>query len=229
MDAAGAVLHFRAMKVGRSLGFCALVLVAGAFGATGVACNSHHVNSVHITPGTMPEGQEWTGVYFNPVYGYAHIIENGDKIWGRYKWANQSHWGEISGTVEGNVAHFEWTEHDVNPVAPNEARHGHGYWVYKMNKDNIGSLTGEFGLDDDEAGDGKWDALKMKDMKANPNSVTADVKADSYTNTDSLDSTGGDGGASSAPPMGEEPAPSGSGEPSPAPSSAPDDGDPARR
>ncbi len=159
-----------AMKI-RSLLLAAPVFLLAA------SCGSHGKTAT-IVAGQMPEGEEWTGVYFNPVYGYAHILDRDGKIWGRYKWANQSHWGEINGTADGNVVHFEWTEYDTSPVAPGESRKGHGYWVYKLNKDHIGALTGEYGVDDDETGGGKWDALKMKNMKPDPDSVKADVKAD---------------------------------------------------
>jgi hypothetical protein len=153
-----------------------------------------HARTVTIVAGPMPEGEEWTGVYYNPVYGYAHILDRDGKIWGRYKWANQSRWGEISGTTDGNVVHFDWTEYDTSPVAPGESRKGKGYWVYKLNKDNLGTLKGEYGLDDNETGGGEWDAIKQKGMHPNPDSIKADVKSDVPVTTDSWDN-GADGGA----------------------------------
>jgi hypothetical protein len=172
----------------------ALVLSGAAVTATGCS----HGKTATVVAGQMPDGEVWTGVYFNPVYGYMHLIDRDGKIWGRYKWANQSHWGEINGTADGNVVHYDWTEYDTSPVAPGEARKGHGYWVYKLNKDHIGALTGEFGLDDDETGAGKWEALKMKNMKADPDSVKADVKADVPIQGDTWDSAG-DGGSPPPP------------------------------
>jgi hypothetical protein len=161
----------------------------------------------------MPEGEEWTGVYFNQVYGMAHIIEHDGKIWGRYKWQNQSHWGEINGTVQNNVAHFDFTEYVVGPVAPNQEIKGHGYWVYAMNGDNLGTLTGEFGEGDADRGTGTWNCLKQKNIRADPDSIKADVQSDVPATGDMWDK------GSSKPSNGDQSTPT------PAPSST-DSSDP---
>ena len=61
----------------------------------------------------MPAGESWVGVYYNPVYGYLHMVEQDGNIVGRWKRTDSSHWGELSGTVEGNVMHFTWKEHNT--------------------------------------------------------------------------------------------------------------------
>src|SRR5580693_7667423 len=65
----------------------------------------------NIKAGEMPSGETWPGVYYNPVYGYLHMVEQEGNIVGRWKRTDGSHWGELSGTAEGNVLHFQWTEH----------------------------------------------------------------------------------------------------------------------
>lgn len=203
------------MKIRRPLTVfsMALALLGGA--AASVICTScgGGAKAPTLTSSPMPEGEVWTGVYFNQVYGMAHILEHDGKIWGRYKWQNQSHWGEISGTVDGNVAHFTWTEYVVGPVAPGQEKTGHGYWVYALNADKIGSLTGQFGYGEDEVGQGNWNALKQKNIPANPDSIKADVASDVPATGDSWDK-GGNGGATDP----TAPAPT---TPAPAPTDAP--------
>jgi hypothetical protein len=39
-------------------------------------------------PADMPEGAEWSGVYFSPTYGHLHMVKEGSAISG--KWRNSS-------------------------------------------------------------------------------------------------------------------------------------------
>ena len=80
----------------------------------------------------MPSGESWPGVYYNPVYGYLHMIEQDGNIVGRWKRTDGSHWGELSGTAEGNVLHFTWKEHKYGGVGPSADSKGSGVFVYKM-------------------------------------------------------------------------------------------------
>jgi hypothetical protein len=156
--------------------------------ALAIGCGSH-VNGPHLTPAPMPEGEDWGGVYYNEVFGYAHLVVSQDnKIWGRYLWTNQSHCGEISGTIEQNVVHFQWTEQPTGQVVPTgQGSSGHGYWIYSVNKDKLGQLKGEYGLKDDETGEGKWDCLKQKNIPANPDSIKCAVAADVPATQDTWD------------------------------------------
>src|SRR5262245_58708656 len=93
-----------------------------------------------VAPGPMPDGEQWTGVYFHPVFGYLHMQENGSNVVARWKRTDHSYWGELSGTVAGNVLHYTWKEHKVGMVGAASTTHGKGYFVYKVNKENIGEL-----------------------------------------------------------------------------------------
>jgi hypothetical protein len=96
---------------------------------------------------------------------------SGDQHFGKWKRTDGSAWGELNGPVQGNVLHFEWTEHKIGLVGPSSTSKGKGYFVYKRppgeNVDD--TLEGEWGLDTDEAGN-KWDCVKQRH-------VTPDLKS----------------------------------------------------
>lgn len=128
-----------------------------------------------ISAGPMPEGEQWQGVYFHPVYGYLHLVEEGANVVGRWKRANQSHWGEMSGTAGGSVLHYTWKEHKVGMVGASATTHGKGYFVYKVNKEGIGELHGEFGLNDSEVGS-DWTSIKQVRMPPDLKSIGGDAE-----------------------------------------------------
>jgi len=122
----------------------------------------------------MPEGNEWTGVYFHPVYGYLHMIEQDQKVIGKWQRTDKSAWGQLSGTKNGNVLHFQWTEKKYGLVGPSASQTGRGYFVYAIGKDEIANLTGEYGLGQDEVGS-EWNCVKQQRMNPDLNSITGDV------------------------------------------------------
>jgi hypothetical protein len=125
----------------------------------------------NIKAGEMPSGETWPGVYYNPVYGYLHMVEQEGNIVGRWKRTDGSHWGELSGTSEGNVMHFTWTEHKYGGVGPSADSKGSGVFVYKLGTDKqIPELGGQYALDDsNDVGD--WHCVKQLNMKADLNSI----------------------------------------------------------
>jgi hypothetical protein len=133
--------------------------------------------------GEMPANESWDGVYFNPVYGYLHLVPQGENVIGRWKRADSSHWGEMSGTVDGNVFHFTWTEHRYGAIGPSGDVHGSGIFVYKVppQKDEslktIPELDGKYALDDSqEIGD--WHCVKQLNLKPDLNSITGENPSD---------------------------------------------------
>ncbi len=147
---------------------CATSSIVGCGGGGGA-------QSAHIVPGDMPEGQEWKGVYFNPVFGYLHIVQNDNNIVGKWKRADQSAWGELSGTATGNVMHFTWKEHKYGLVGPAAEAKGKGYFVFKMDSDKVGELDGEYGIGDDETG-GTWHNVKQTNKQPDLNSIQGDMQ-----------------------------------------------------
>lgn len=126
-----------------------------------------------VASGPMPEGETWTGVYFHPVYGYLHMVEEGDSIVGRWKRADQSKWGELSGKKTGNVVHYTWKEHTVGMVGASATTMGKGYFQYKMDKEDRPVLDGQFGLKDDEVGS-DWHNVKQARMTPDLKSIGGD-------------------------------------------------------
>ena len=148
---------------------CAVALVASACGDGGGS-----IKAPKITAGEMPSGESWAGVYYHPVFGYLHMMEEGDHVVGRWKRTDQSAWGEMSGTKTGNVLHYTWKEHKIGLVGPASVSEGKGYFVYKVNKENIAELDGQFGLGADEAGS-DWHNVKQVRMNPDLKSINGDT------------------------------------------------------
>lgn len=122
--------------------------------------------SANVQPGDMPEGGEWTGVYFSELYGYLHIVQDGNAISGKWLRTHKDRWGEVHGQVTGDVMHFEWKEYTVGLVGPNSMKSGRGYFKYSRPKgDNVDDeIKGEIGRGQDEVGD-PWEAIKQRNVK----------------------------------------------------------------
>jgi hypothetical protein len=137
-------------------------------------CGGPAPMTANIKPGDMPGGETWTGVYFHPVYGYLHLVEQDTTIVGKWKRADQSAWGELSGTKIGNVLHFEWKEHKIGLVGAAAESHGKGVFVYKVGENKIAELDGQFGVNDDEVGS-EWHNVKQQNMKPDLPSINGDL------------------------------------------------------
>lgn len=145
-----------------SAGVLALTLpaVAGCGPSTGDA------KTANVQAGDMPEGGEWTGVYFSELYGYLHIVQDGNAISGKWIRPHKDRWGEVHGQVTGDLMKFEWSEHTVGLVGPNATKSGRGYFKYKRPEgDNVDDqIAGEIGRNADEVGD-PWEAIKQRNVK----------------------------------------------------------------
>jgi len=109
----------------------------------------------------MPEDGSFTGVFFSPLYGEMHMIQNGSTVRGEY--TKDERTGKITGEADGNVMRFEWVEAKAMiSNRPTETR-GHGYFQYVVDPGNGDHLLkGRWGLDDDDYGGGEWNAYKAK-------------------------------------------------------------------
>lgn len=157
--------------LGRSMFFAATVAAIGVVGCG----NKSDPKTAQIVSGPMPEGETWAGVYFHPVFGYLHLEETGTNVVGRWKRTDQSHWGELSGTTTGNVLRYSWKEHKIGMIGPSATTKGRGYFVYKVNKEDIGELDGEFGLNDYEVGS-SWKNIKQLRMAPDLKSIGGDAE-----------------------------------------------------
>lgn len=153
----------------------AMVVVALAAAPALTGCSGDPApKHAQIQAGPMPEGEIWTGVYYHPVFGNLHMIEEGSNVVGRWKRTNQSAWGELSGTKTGNVVHFQWKEHTVGLVGASASTSGRGYFVYKMGKEGIAELDGGYGLGQDEVGS-DWHCVKQQRMTPDLKSIGGDT------------------------------------------------------
>jgi hypothetical protein len=139
-----------------------------------VGCGGGGSKHAEIKADDMPSGESWSGVYVHPVYGYVHMVEEGTSVVGRWKRADQSAWGELSGTKMGNVLHFAWKEHKYGLVGPAAETKGKGVFVYKMGPSQIPVLEGQYGLGDDETGS-DWRCVKQLRMNPEIDSITGDM------------------------------------------------------
>jgi hypothetical protein len=135
--------------------------------------NEPQAKFANVKGGEMPDGQAWPGVYYNQVYGYLHLVEADNGVSGRWKRTDESAWGEMSGTVDGNVLHFTWKEHKYGGVGPASESHGSGMFVYKPGEEGIPKLDGQYAVEGSESV-GKWDCVKQVGKKPDLNSINGD-------------------------------------------------------
>jgi hypothetical protein len=154
-----------------------------------VGCGGGSAKFPEVKGSELPSGESWDGVYYNPVYGYLHLVPQGDNMVGRWKRSDSSHWGELSGTVDGNVFHFTWTEHRYGAFGPSGDTHGSGMFVYHLppQKDEslkpIAELDGKYALDESSQ-IGDWHCVKQMNLKADLNSINGENPAEPGTKGD---------------------------------------------
>lgn len=130
--------------------------------------------TAQVKAGEMPEGGEWTGVYYDPTYGYLHLVAEGSTINGAWRTTAGDAWGEMHGEADGNLFRYQWTEHKIGMVGPSATSSGKGYFVYKEPKaGEAHEIQGEWGLGDAEVGQ-QWTGVKQTNMPPDPKSVRPD-------------------------------------------------------
>jgi len=140
--------------------------------STAGCSNSPSGKTAKIEPGDMPEGADWTGVYYSELYGYLHIVQDGSAVSGKWLRPVKDRWGELHGQATGNLIRFSWTEHTIGSVGPKSKRTGKGYFKYKRpagdNTDD--TIVGEIGVGSDEVGE-PWDAVKQRNVNPDLGSI----------------------------------------------------------
>ncbi len=152
-----------------------------------VACGggSHRAS---VTPGSMPQGGTFTGVWFSPQYGEMHLVQNGATVVGRFQ--KEERTGRIQGGVEGDLMRFEWTEARELIVGRPTNTKGRGYFrLVKDEREDNWKLVGEWGSDTYETGGGPWNAVKSKTRQPELGSGSGDEsEADDSSDESSSDS-----------------------------------------
>lgn len=177
--------------------------LVGLVGGTGCDKNgSGSAKTANVTPGDMPEGADWTGKYFDQVYGFFHIVQEGKTISGKWERPQKNKWGELHGEATGNVVKFTWTEYTRGAVGPNAQQNGRGYFVYKRptgeNVDDV--IDGELGRGKDEVGE-KISCIKQRNEVPDLDSIGGTEPTDfGGGDWDSENKEGGKGTEPPAPP-----------------------------
>ncbi len=148
-----------------------LALSAGAFGCAG----GQTAKFAKYKAGEMPSGECWVGVFYNPVYGYLHLIEQDGNIVGRWKRTDGSHWGELSGTAEGNVMHFTWKEHKYGGVGPSADSHGSGSLRLSCRPTGRSPSSTASTRSTTPTDIGDWHCVKQMNMKPDLNSINGNT------------------------------------------------------
>ncbi|HET8933316.1 MAG TPA: hypothetical protein VFN67_07760 [Polyangiales bacterium] len=139
-------------------GAAAWLLASTLLALSATACGS---KPPEIVAGKMPEGGNFSGVYFSPQYGEMNMVQNGSAVIGEYK--QEMRTGKIQGEASGDLMKFEWIERKALVSNRAQETRGHGYFRYVVdpaNGDHI--LKGEWGLGDAQLGGGPWNAYKAK-------------------------------------------------------------------
>jgi hypothetical protein len=153
--------------------FACVVVAALASGVVGCGGGAQP-KFAQVKAGEMPADQSWPGVYYNAEYGYLHMIEKDGSIVGRWKRTKGDFWGELSGSTQGNVMHFTWTEHKYGGVGPSADTHGSGQFVYTMGE-AAGEIHGQYALDgSDSVAD--WNCVKQNNMKPDLDSINGQTQ-----------------------------------------------------
>jgi hypothetical protein len=180
----------------------ALALTSLSLVATTTGCGDGKppAKTAKVQAADMPDGAEWSGVYYSELYGHLHVIQEGTAITAKWMRPQRDRWGELHGTAVGDLVRFEWTERVVGRVGPGAQRTGRGYFKYSRPQgDNVDDrIDGEIGVGSDETGEA-WDGVKQRN-------ITPDLA--SIGGSDSGDVGGGDwDSANQEPGTPEEPAP----------------------
>lgn len=122
----------------------------------------------NVKPGAMPEGSEWTGVFYNPIFGRLHLVKDGETISGCWRTKSGEKFGKLSGKVDGNLLRYEFTEYKIGQFDPNGQLKGRGYFVFKKSEGtDPDEIQGEYGYGDDEVGGGTWVAVNQRRRQPN--------------------------------------------------------------
>lgn len=183
---------------------CVALTLTAALGS--VACGGSKQpahNVAQVSPGPLPAGGKWEGVYYNQVYGFLHITEANNAVQGAWRTAAGDKWGELFGEIEGDLLRFSWKEHKIGVVGPNATSEGKGYFKYTIPKEGEAhELIGEWGLGESNAGH-SWNSVKQLNQEADPKSVRPD-ELESRVGAGGFDGAAGD--KSVGPKKSEEPA-----------------------
>jgi hypothetical protein len=118
--------------------------------------------------GPLPEGATFYGVWQSPQYGNMHLCQSGRQVVGDY--VKNERVGRIQGDIEGDLLLFQWEDRRELVVGKPQVRRGRGYFRIEFAEDGDQYIKGEWGMDEDLAGGGPWNAVKLR--KGQPDRCT---------------------------------------------------------
>ncbi len=151
-----------------------MMALAVLFAGLSLSCSSAtaKAETANVKAGPMPDGAEWSGVYYSPLFGYLHLVQEGNLVNGRWQRPRKGQWGKMQGNADGNLLRIDWEEFIDGLVGPNSRKSGKGYFVYRRpegeNVDDI--IEGEVGRGEDEVGIA-WEAIKQRNVKPDLDSI----------------------------------------------------------
>lgn len=147
------------------------VLVTAPLSSLGCS-STQGPKTAKVQAGDMPDGADWSGVYYSELYGYLHIVQDGNVVSGKWLRPVKDRWGELHGQATGDLIKFSWTEHTIGSVGPTSNKTGKGYFKYKRpagdNTDD--TIVGQIGVGSDETGQ-PWDAVKQRNVNPDLGSI----------------------------------------------------------
>jgi hypothetical protein len=112
----------------------------------------------NVSPGPMPDGETFTGVWHSPQYGTMQFVQTGSAVVGTYE--RDERRGRIQGTATGDLLRFEWSETREMVAGRPITTRGRGYFRFQIGGDGDAYVVGEWGHDDNETGGGPWRAAR---------------------------------------------------------------------
>lgn len=176
-------------------GSLALTLAAG--------CGGDGIQHAHVSPGTMPSGETFSGVWHSPQYGEMQMVQTGAQVVGEYT-QDERH-GQIQGTVQGDLMRFEWSEERELVMGRPTRTRGHGYFQFQIGGDGDAYIVGEWGHDQNETGGGPWRAARDRRRQPHLGASTSGGSSSSSSSSgasgdglEDLGPSGSSGGRSSS-------------------------------
>ncbi len=163
------------MLVPRIITRIALGTALALSSTTFVACGgSQKVVHANVKPGDMPEGGDWTGVFYSETYGYLHLTKEGDTVSGCWRNTAGDEFGQLSGKATGDVLHYDWHNHKIGMVGAAANQNGEGWFRYTRPKEGEADvLKGMWGLEHNDSTD-SWEAVKQQNMTPDCKKVLPD-------------------------------------------------------
>jgi hypothetical protein len=153
----------------------ALAILIGFTGVVGCGGPPPEPTHAQVKAGDLPEGGDWTGVFYSPVYGHLHMVKEGTSVSGKWRTAAGDKWGELHGEVTGDLLKFDWVEHKIGLVGPGATSEGRGYFKYVIpaGENTNHEIHGEWGLGRSEVGT-SWEAIRQRNMLPDLKSISPD-------------------------------------------------------